>query len=197
MDSSVVSTHRLKIFLSADESAEPHALNRFLTAACLKTGFSPKNDRLLIETIPQRDGGHTVCVTRLPGTRTAFGKQAKQTEPYIFSFDALDDLLFAGQSVLRHPEILLYRLSVFYRRKTWYLTFSPVLAGLDGYRLDCLLGSLCEFGREERGGTLRELRLREEGRLVAEDDEAVRLFQLTAAAKSEATACEISGAPKT
>lgn len=182
MTSSVISAHRLKIHIPAEEWSNDRPLSEFILAACRQSGFSPGDDRLMIETVSRPDGGRTVCVTRLPGKRflSQKRKQAIRTEPYIFSFEALDALLEAGRAILRHPEVLLCSLAVFYKGGRWYLTFSPVLAGLDGYRLDCLLGCLCEFGREEPGGSFRELRLRERGKVVAEGGDAERLFQLTA-----------------
>ena len=201
MTSSMVSAHRLKIQIPAEEWDEDRPLGRLIASACRQSGFSPGDDRLMVETLCKPDGGHTVCVTKLPGKRSSPNrrKQVDETEPYIFSFDTLDSLLAAGHAVLRHPEVLLNELTVLFFKGVWYLCFSPVLAGLDGYRLDCLLGCLCEFGKEEAGGRLRELRLRETGRFVASDEEAERLFTLTAHApapsNSDATAALISEAP--
>ncbi len=187
MRASVVSGRRLKITVTAEEMAAGgrEAISGLIAAACRQTGFNPGDSRLLIETLPRRGGGFSICVTRLPGKRgfdplRGKGKerQGSKTEPYIFVFDTLDEAMSAGEAILRHPEVLLSELSVFFYRDRWYLCFAPVLAGLDGYRLDCLLSLIGEFGKEEPGGRLRELRLRENGRLIASGSEAERLFSL-------------------
>lgn len=210
MRASVVSMRRLKILVTTEELASGgrEAVSGLISAACRQTGFDPGDSRLLIETLPHRGGGFSICVTRLPGRRssdTLRGKgkerRGEKTEPYIFVFRNLDDALSAGKAILRHPEVLLTELALFFHKERWYLCFAPVIAGLDGYRLDCLLSCMGEFGHEEPGGTLRELRLRENGQLIASGSDAERLFSLMAQAevpsRIDRTAAGRSSAPKT
>ena len=99
-----------------------------------------------------------------------------------------------------HPDVLLRRLNVIYSKSRWYLSFSPVRAGLDGFCLCCLLSHIGEFGERVFGGVLYELRLSESGVVAASDADAERLFRLAAyspAANSDATAAFTSSAPKT
>lgn len=125
------------------------------------------------------------------------------TEPYIFVFDSLNAMLAAGSAVIRHPDVLLSDMSVIFSNKKWYISFSPVIAGLDGYRLDCLLACMCEFGSEIRGGVIRETVLKESGRVVAENSDAERLFAVMDQSVSPApyfnalTAADTSSAPNT
>ena len=206
---SVVSMRRLKILVTPEEMASGgrDVIADLIAAACRQTGFDPGDSRLLIETMPQRSGDFSICVTRLPGRRSGRGRdfsrerRREKTEPYIFVFHSLDDALSAGACILRHPEVLLTELNLFYRRDRWYLSFAPVIAGLDGYRLDCLLSCIGEFGQEEPGGTLRELRLLENGQCIASGSEAERLFalmvQAEAPSRRDRTAAGKSRAPKT
>lgn len=207
---SVVSMRRLKILVTPEEMASGgrDVIAGLIAAACRQTGFDPGDSRLLIETLPQRSGDFSICVTRLPGRRlgdrrrdSSRERRREKTEPYIFVFDSLDDALSAGACILRHPEVLLTELNLFYKRERWYLSFAPVIAGLDGYRLDCLLSCINEFGKEEPGGTLRELRLRENGQHIASGPEAERLFtlmvQAEAPSRRDRTAAGRSRAPKT
>ena len=213
MKPSLVSTNRLKISVTAEEmndtSHRKESIGKIISAACRQTGFILSDSRFMVETVPSRDGGFTICVTRLPGKKHISRHRHKGvydlgTEPYIFVFNRLDDMLAAGSSIMAHPDILLSSLKAIYCRDKWYISFSPVLAGLDGYRLDCLLGCISEFGWEIQGGILKESSLVENGRTVAEGSEAERLFSLinqpiasSAPFTSDATFSVTSTAPNT
>lgn len=153
-------------------------LNNIIDLASEQTGFNYLNEKILVETIPGAGGGCTICVTRLPGKRT-YKKCLKRqitAEPYVFRFNTLDNLICAGNILKDFSDILLGNLNVIYQKNRWHLTFAPVIAGLDSFRLDCLLGKIAEFGEELEGGKLLETSLAEHGKTVAKNSDAEMLF---------------------
>lgn len=214
MTSSMISRHRLKISVSADELKScPHGaksrktVENIISSACKQTGFAHSDSRLMIETVPSKEGGCTICVTRLPGQKYRYiggskGGRFLENEPYIFKFDSLDHCLAAGEEIMRHQEVLLSSLNLIFCKGKWYISFTPILSGLDGYRLDCLLGRLNEFGKEQTGGIFKEKSLMEKGVTVADTGSAESFFSLidqslSAPLNSEATASSTSFAPNT
>lgn len=215
MKSSLISKHRLKILVSAaelkkneQEENRRKTIESFISAACKQTGFSYSDCRLMIETIPSSEGGCTICVTRLPGRRHTIqnmnGGVYLVNEPYIFEFDSLDYCIAAGRELVRHQSVLMSDINIIFCKEKWYISFMPVLEGLDGYRLDCLLGCIYEFGKEIRGGIIREKRLMEQGKLIAANSSAEHFFFLidqalvsSAPSISELTALSTSLAPNT
>ena len=200
MKPSFVSQNRLKIFVSDSEldrtgSDTRERISDIIAKACRQTGFTLSYGRLMVETV-KAENGFNVCVTRLPGANMPVccdnERRSSETEPYVFEFDSLFELLSAGEAVLRHSDVLLCSLNVIYSSKRWFLTFSPVLAGLDGYRLDCLLSNVGEFGEQLAGGKLMQLRLIENGRVAASGSDAERLFHLVSQSADASFAFETS-----
>ncbi len=196
MKPALISKNRLKINVTAEDLLRLNIsyemldyrdlrvrdiLNNIIEIACEQTGFNKENEKILVETVPQAGGGCVICVTRLPGKkgvrRDVYRRVGTSAEPYIFAFDSLNLLLTAGGRILAFSDVILSELAVYYCQGIWYLAFAPVIAGLDSFRLDCLLGSLSEFGREEKGGRLQATRLQEHGECIAEGDVAERLFR--------------------
>lgn len=210
----MISKRRLKISVSADElKNSPHGassrktVENIISSACKQTGFARSDSRLMIETVPSREGGCTICVTRLPGQKYKYtggskGGRFLENEPYIFKFDTLDHCLAAGEEIAKHQEVLLSSLNLIFCKEKWYITFTPVLSGLDGYRLDCLLGRLNEFGKEQSGGIFKEKSLAERGITVADINSAEVFFSLidqslSVPSSSDATASSTFSAPNT
>ncbi len=217
MKPSLISCNRLKISVSAEEllgkdyrqAEERNRICKFVSEACRQTGFASSTSRLMIEALPAKGGGLTICLTRLPGRRTAKlhtrkGVREMGSEPYIFEFSSLEHMLAAGRALMNHQQVLLDGICVIFRKGKWYICFSPLLIGLDGYRLDCLLGCMSEFGNEVAGGLIKQAQLKENGQTVAENENAERLFYLTAQSAassapsfSDCTADGTDGAPNT
>lgn len=196
MKPTLISKNRLKINISPDDLIRLNlsydmldyrdlrvrdVLNNIIDVASEQTGFNRLNEKILVETIPQSGGGCIICVTRLPGKKMQRrGKRQSSAEPYIFRFNSLGNLIFAGEILKKFSDIILGSLKVIFSKNSWYLSFAPVIAGLDSFRLDCLLGKLSEFGEEVQGGKLFEAILIEHGKLVAEEDDAEKMFKLLA-----------------
>ncbi len=195
MKPTLISKSRMKINISPDDLIRLNlsydmldyrdmrvrdVLNNIIDVASEQTGFNCSNEKILVETIPQSGGGCVICVTRLPGKKALRRGNKRQiaAEPYIFRFSTLDSIISAGNILSNFSDIILGTLKVIYSEDTWYLSFAPVIAGLDSFRLDCLLGRLSEFGEETQGGRLFETSLVEHGRIIAEENNAEKLFKL-------------------
>ncbi len=195
MKPTLISKNRMKINISPDDLIRLNlsydmldyrdtrvrdVLNNIIDVASEQTGFNCFNEKILVEIVPLSGGGCTICVTRLPGKRSLKRSSKRQitAEPYIFRFSSLDNLISAGNILNDFSDIILGSLNVIYRKNQWHLSFAPVIAGLDSFRLDFLLGKISEFGEELEGGKTLETALIEHGETVARDKAAEKMFAM-------------------
>ena len=185
MKPTLISKSRLKIQLSAEDLMQLNLTYELLDYnettvrniiwdvignASHMTGFESQKGKIMIEAIPAKSGGCTIYVTRLPGIiRNNHIKipKAIYSEPYIFRFDSLDDIMNATKCFKTYEDVILGHSAIYKAEGFWYLAFSPIIPGLDSSHLDFLLGLLCEWGQEVTGGDWKEAYIAEHGCLIA------------------------------
>lgn len=140
------------------------ALSQVLEQAERETGFSPGEERLLIEASPGEDGGCILTFTLLG----SIGRCRRQ----IYSFDGADPFLDALRCLYRQYGHRVFGSSAYRLGERYYLSLLP----LDGAQGETL-AFLKEYGQQEdssEGGIL-ESYLAEHGQCLAQKDAVERL----------------------
>ena len=146
------------------DPASRQALGKVLEQAQRETGFSPGEERMLIEASPGEDGGCILVFTLLGGV--------SRCRRQIYSFDGADPFFDALHCLGRQYGHRIFGSSAYRLGERYYLSLLP----LDGEQGQTL-AFLREYGRQEEGAesSVFESYLAEHGQCLAGEDAVERL----------------------
>lgn len=147
--------------LSFDDPHSGKILKRLLTLACTKTGISTEDKKILVEAVPQQKGC-VILLTLLPKVSRKIYRIKKQKTSLCFIFEDAEALISAAKVLcksLMPPENSVYLLDDKY---------VVVIEGIIENKR--YLSRLREFSHKALQGKIHSARVRENGKLLAEEN---------------------------